>query len=64
MKNELDDYCVECVIIQCTKCDEVSRIYQDIDYAIEMLTDKGWRGTAKHCYCPFCAEKHLKPKSK
>lgn len=58
---QLYDHCLETVEFECSKCSEHKIVYQADGFsASEDLFNEGWRATANNCYCPDCANKHLK----
>ncbi len=61
---DLLDWCNEETIIECTKCTEEEKFWGAAEDAIDVFAEKGWRVTAKHCYCPYCAEVCLNPLKK
>ena len=59
--NQLEEFCLEEVSIECTKCKKVDGEYNsDLYFAAPNFFSKGWRATSQNCYCPECAKKYLK----
>lgn len=57
----LANYTEESVEITCTKCGHTAYEMGVSDYEAQVIfIRKGWRATKNHCYCPQCAEKHIK----
>jgi Zn finger protein HypA/HybF involved in hydrogenase expression len=61
---QLEGYCMEETTIECTKCKKMSGVQCDASYAMDNFFKEGWRATDNHCYCPKCAKKYLKLKTK
>jgi len=67
-KKQLDalvEFCYTEVSIECTECRSADGEFNvdDVDAAKEFYK-RGWRTTNENCYCPDCAKKHLKSKTK
>ena len=59
--NDLADSIVMEAHIECSKCGEVSEVYDRDDYEAAMeLHGMGWYATSQNTYCPKCNKKRKK----